>query len=524
MIKHNNHNNHNHLVLIILDGWGENKNTAYNAIASANTPTWNHLINTAITTKLAASGESVGLPPGQMGNSEVGHTTIGAGRIIEQEFVRINQSITTNNQILLNNINHAVKLQKNIHILGLLSDGGIHSHDSHLHALLKIINTYNANQHNSKTRILIHAFLDGRDAPPKSAAKYLTNLEQIISQEKINATIATICGRFFAMDRDHRFERTEQAYDLLTSGIASFTAVTTLDGLQQAYNRLETDEFVATTRINQSPSIANDDLVIFYNFRADRTIQLCEALTKKNFSGFARKKLPKIKLVTFTQYQKDLPAEVIFPPVTLNNVLSAYLAAQNLPQLKIAETEKYPHVTFFLNGGQENCFPLEDRILIPSPKVKTYDAAPAMSAHAITNELIQAIIQQKYAFIACNFANADMVGHTGNMPATINAIETIDQCLSKIIATIKNTNANIDLIITADHGNAELMYDFKNQQPLTSHTNFPVPFVYFGTKKVKLNLQQNPNPSLQDVAPTILQLLGISKPTDMTGNSLLASN
>ncbi len=512
MTKHNKSSLKSSVVLIILDGWGENIEKNYNAIASANTPIWDNLLKNAITTNIDASGYSVGLPDGQMGNSEVGHAAIGAGRIIEQDFVRINKSISNktlfNNQILLNNIKVAIKQQKNIHILGLLSDGGIHSHDSHLYALLQMIDMHNTN----KSNVLVHAFLDGRDTPPKSAAKYLATLE------KTNATIASISGRFFAMDRDNRFERTKKVYDLLTSGIADFTAQTALDGLQQAYNRLETDEFVSPTKIKQSPVINNGDLVIFYNFRTDRTRQLCNALVNINFPDFIRKHFPVIKLVTFTKYADDIAADIVFPPMKLNNVLSAYLASKHLSQLKIAETEKYPHVTFFFNGGQEICFPLEDRILIPSPKVKTYDLAPEMSAVEITNELIKAIHQKKYSFIACNFANADMVGHTGNMLATIAAIETLDACLGKIITAIRDTN--IDLIITADHGNAELMYDSKNKQALTAHTNLPVPFIYFGTKKVKLNVLKHR--SLQDIAPTILALLNIDKPSEMTGNNLLA--
>ena len=512
MTKHNKNSLNSSVVLIILDGWGNNVEKSYNAITSANTPVWNHLLTTAITTTIDASGKSVGLPDGQMGNSEVGHTAIGSGRIVEQDFVRINKSISNktffNNQLLLNNIKVAIKQQKNIHILGLLSDGGIHSHDSHLYALLKMISTHN----NNNSNVLVHAFLDGRDTPPKSAEKYLTTLEQA------GATIATISGRFFAMDRDNRFERTKKVYDLLTDDIADFTAKTALDGLQEAYNRGETDEFVSPTRINTSPIINNDDLVIFYNFRTDRTRQLCDSLTKTNFSNFTRKKFPLIKLVTFTKYADNIPADVVFPPIKLHNVLSAYLASKHLKQLKIAETEKYPHVTFFFNGGQEICFPIEDRILIPSPKVKTYDLAPEMSAVEITNELIKTIHQKKYSFIACNFANADMVGHTGNMLATIAAIETLDACLGKIITAIRDTN--IDLIITADHGNAELMYDSKNKQALTAHTNLPVPFIYFGTKKVKLNVLKHR--SLQDIAPTILALLNIDKPSEMTGNNLLA--
>ena len=523
MTKHNKKSLNSRVVLIILDGWGDSSSQDYNAIAAANTPTWDNLITAALHSKIDASGNSVGLPKDQMGNSEVGHATIGAGRIIEQDLVRINNAINYskesnqcffNNAVLLKNIKAAINSQQNIHILGLLSDGGVHSHNSHLHALLQLIHLHNAN---NKTNTFVHAFLDGRDTPPKSATKYLSDLEHLITSNKHNAKIASISGRFFAMDRDNRFERTKKIYDLLTSNSQDFTAINALDGLQQAYDRSETDEFVSPTKINLSPPIKDGDLVIFYNFRTDRTRQLCSALTQSNFSEFNRNTFPKIKLITFTKYSDDIHAEVVFPAINLNNVLSKYLADLKVPQLKIAETEKYPHVTFFFNGGQEAALPLEDRILIGSPKVKTYDLAPEMSAIEITAQLLKAIKQRKYSLIVCNFANTDMVAHTGNITATIKAVEVIDQCLAKIITTIKNTNT--DLIITADHGNAELMYDIQNAQPLTSHTNAPVPFIYLGTQKATINKERTG--SLQDIAPTILDLLKIDKPQEMTGESLL---
>ena len=507
--------NHSLVTLIILDGWGVNTHKTYNAIALANTPNWDNLLKTSINTNLEASGSSVGLPIGQMGNSEVGHMTIGAGRIIEQDLVRINNSIINshdfmNNKVLLNNIKLTAKNNKKIHILGLLSDGGVHSHESHLYAILQMIDKLKI------PNVFIHAFLDGRDTLAKSAENFLTKLENTNTR----SVIATISGRFFAMDRDNRAERTKQVYDLLTTGKTEFVATTALDGLKQAYSRSETDEFVSPTRINGSPPIENGDLVIFYNFRSDRARQLCYALTKPDFSLFTREKTPKIKLITFTKYADDLIADVIFPPINIDHTLSECLSLHKLPQLKIAETEKYPHVTFFLNGGQEASFPFEDRILIPSPTVKTYDLSPQMSALQITDELIKAIYSKKYSLIVCNFANADMVGHTGNMKATINAIETLYSCFEKIITTISNTTS--DLIITADHGNAELMYDINNKQASTTHTTLPVPFIYVGNKKVQLNSSNNsPSPGLQDLAPTILKLLGLKKPRSMTGNSLL---
>jgi 2,3-bisphosphoglycerate-independent phosphoglycerate mutase len=502
--------------LIILDGWGNNPDQKHNAIATANTPTWDQLNKTAVVTNLAASGTSVGLPPQQMGNSEVGHLCIGAGRVIEQDLTRINKDNILNNQILLDNIKQTLNSNKNIHILGLLSDGGVHSHESHLHALLELIhNNLTQQKYNLHTQIFLHAFLDGRDTPPKSATKYLDNLSNLKIK---NFNIASISGRFFAMDRDNRFERTQLVYDLLTSGTSQFQAATPIDALQQGYERNETDEFITPTIINSADPIDNDDLVIFYNFRADRTRQLCYALTKKDFTSFNRLNFPNINLLTFTKYADDIATEIAFPPPKIRNSLSEYLAIKNLTQLKIAETEKYPHVTFFFNGGEEEPFFQEDRLLIASPKVASYDSTPQMSAEQITKNIIYAIEQEKYAFIAANFANADMVGHTGNLPATIAAIETIDISLKKIIAIAKQYNT--DIIITADHGNAELMYDQPNQQPLKSHTNFPVPFIYVGSRKANLSLTDNP--SLQDIAPTILNLLGITKPREMTGNSLLA--
>lgn len=525
--------------LIILDGWGYNPNKQYNAIAQANTPTWNKLIQMPTTTYISASGNSVGLPKGQMGNSEVGHSTIGAGRVLEQDLVRINHAINMlienskipnpksnhdrcSNQLLLQSINSAFTNNNNIHILGLLSDGGVHSHHHHLHKLLKLI-AFN-NLLPSNTKVFIHAFLDGRDTPPKSATKYLLALNKLLNSINLPLSanrffLSSLTGRFFAMDRDNRFERTKKIYDLLTMGLTESTAETAIEGLENAYSRQETDEFLTPTKTNQFTTIKDNDLIIFYNFRGDRAKQLCYALTeeKSGFVGFDRIKIPKIKLITFTKYSEDLKAEIAFPRAQITNTLSQCVAENNLPQLKIAETEKYSHVTFFFNGCKEVVFPLEDRLLIASPKVATYDLSPKMSAIEITENLIIAIHKEKYGLIVCNFANADMVGHTGKMLPTIRAIETIDQCLQKILIAIKKTNTN--LIITADHGNAESMYSTKTKQSLTSHTSSLVPFVYYGQQKAYL---RNNHGSLQDIAPTILALLGIKKPIEMTGSSLLA--
>lgn len=506
------------VVLIILDGWGYRENGKYNAIAAAQTPFWDKLWQECPHTLISGSGHAVGLPQDQMGNSEVGHLTMGAGRVVYQEYTRIDHAIQNgeffHNPVFLAAAEKIKKTNKALHILGLLSPGGVHSHESQIHAMID----FAAQQDLQK--VYVHVFLDGRDTPPKSAKQSLEKLEQHL-QRVHHGKIASIIGRYYAMDRDKRWERIECAYDLLTQGKADYSAVSAVQALQMAYERGETDEFVKATTIhdqNQSPiTIQDGDSVVFMNYRADRARALTHAFTDKEFSGFVRKTVPQLtEFVTLTQYAADIKASVAFPPKRLTNVLGEYAAQLGLTQLRIAETEKYAHVTFFFNGGIETPFNLEDRILIPSQKVATYDLKPEMSAPEITEKLVSAIENKKYDLIICNFANPDMVGHTGNFAATVTAIEVIDDCLSKIISALKAVGG--EAIITADHGNAECMYDEKIKQPHTAHTTEPVPVVYIGRPATIVHDSER---TLADIAPTLLTMLGLPKPAEMTGESLI---
>jgi len=489
------------LLLIVLDGWGYTDASSTNAITEANIPVWNKLWETCPHTLLSASGLDVGLPPGQMGNSEVGHMTLGAGRIIYQDLTRINKAIGDQsflkNATLVKALETAKQNRKAVHILGLLSPGGVHSHEDHIYAMVEMAKL------NQIQNIYIHAFLDGRDVPPKSAAASIKMLEPYI---------ASITGRFYAMDRDKRIERTQATIDLLVHGKAAFTAHHATEGLELAYARGETDEFVQPTQI-KPVTIKPDDCVIFMNFRSDRARQLSYGLIQAipELSG---------KLITLTEYDAALPACVVFPPQQTTDTFSEIISQHNLTQLHIAETEKYAHVTFFFNAGREAAVTGESRILIPSPKVKTYDQEPTMSAQLITDELVSAIEHKQFDVIVCNFANADMVGHTGIMPATITAIETIDTCLGRIIAAIDKFGGQA--IITADHGNAETMWDANNKQPHTAHTTNLVPFIYIGHKT--LHFKTDRVYGLQDVAPTLLELLQIDKPAAMTGLSMISAD
>jgi|JI9StandDraft_2_1071091.scaffolds.fasta_scaffold00290_16 2,3-bisphosphoglycerate-independent phosphoglycerate mutase len=486
------------LILMILDGWGYSSLADNNSIQQAMTPTWDNLWQSCPHVLLSASGQDVGLPPGQMGNSEVGHMTIGAGRIIYQDLSRINNAIANasffSNAILLHALKTAQQKNRAVHVLGLLSNGGIHSHTDHIQALIKMA------QMNNVEKIYLHAFLDGRDTPPQSASRNL---------EEFSPYIVSIMGRFYAMDRDQRFERTQKAIDLLVYGAATYHAADALTGLNMAYARGETDEFVQPTQIKKV-CIQADDLVIVMNFRADRARQLCYELLKA---------VPTLKnnLLSLTEYDSDLPAQVIFPPQRIDSTLSEILSTQQLTQLHIAETEKYAHVTFFFNAGKEDAVSGEERILVPSPKVATYDLVPEMNTPQITEQIIAAIEQQEYDIIICNFANADMVGHTGNLIATIQAIQTIDTCLGKIIIAMRRFGGQ--MLITSDHGNAEVMWDAEHQQPHTAHTTNLVPFVYVGPQQ--FTFKHDKVYGLQDVAPTILQLLNIAQPSAMTGVSLI---
>jgi 2,3-bisphosphoglycerate-independent phosphoglycerate mutase len=506
------------VVLLILDGFGYREDITDNAIAQAKKPNWDKLWQQYPHTLINASESFVGLPAGQMGNSEVGHLNIGAGRIVFQEFERINNSIETGefnrNPVLLEAVNKAKNADKALHIFGLVSDGGVHSHQDHIYAMIKMA----AKQGLSK--IYVHAFLDGRDTPPVSAKLYLLALEDQIKKIGVGK-IASICGRYYAMDRDKRWERIEPAYTLLTEGKGDFTASTALDGLEAAYARGENDEFVKATAITkpgESPVfVDNGDVIVFMNFRSDRARQMTTCFLDASFEGFKRNKLPKLGgYYTLTMYDKnEVNANAAFPPNDIHNTFGEYIANQGLKQLRIAETEKYPHVTFFFNGGEEKVFEGESRILIPSPKVATYDLQPEMSAFELTDKLEAAILGQEYAAIICNYANCDMVGHTGIMPAAIKAVETLDACIGRLVAAAQSVGAEI--IITADHGNVEMMQDVENNQPHTQHTTNLVPLLYIGR-----DADIAKTGALSDIAPSLLQMMGLPQPTEMTGHSLVS--
>lgn len=510
-------NNHPPIALIILDGWGYRSDSQYNAIAAANTPHWDNLLQTCPHDLIAVSGLHVGLPDGQMGNSEVGHLNMGAGRVVFQDYTRIEQAIADgsfdHNEVLVAALNKATNNNRACHILGLLSTGGVHSHQDQLFALAKLAANKGIKQ------LYLHAFLDGRDTPPQSAMAAISAAEDLFATLK-TGKIAAIIGRYYAMDRDKRWDRIQSAYALIAEGKAEFHALSAIEALEHAYARGETDEFVKATSIhppNDQPiHIEDGDVVIFMNYRADRARELTHALTDADFNYFPRPHAINFgDFVTLTQYATNIRAHVAFPPIQLNNILGEYLANHGVKQLRLAETEKYAHVTFFFNGGIETPFSGEERILIPSAKVATYDLQPEMSALEITDALVDAIKSRDYGFIVVNYANPDMVGHTGNFPAAIKAIETIDECLGKIISALNNFGG--EAIITADHGNAELMFDKATKQPHTAHTYDPVPLVYFG-RAARMTKELG---SLSDIAPTILYLMNLPKPAEMTGQTLL---
>jgi len=506
------------IVLIILDGFGYREDKEANAIAAANTPCLDKLWANYPHTVISGSGRCVGLPHGQMGNSEVGHMNMGAGRIVYQDLTRIDLAIDNGeffkNEVLLHAFHTAKANNKPIHVLGLLSPGGVHSHEHHFYALLKLAAQLQYQD------LIFHCFLDGRDTPPKSAMTSLDAL-QLQCLHTRSGKIATILGRFYAMDRDKRYERTEKCYDLLTGTDRPYTAHTPHEALNLAYARAETDEFVSPTSIHQeheSPHVIQDgDIVLFMNFRADRTRQLTDAFISPDFVGFDRKKyFPNIKFYTLTNYDIRFNVQVIFKPEKLSHLFGEYISSLQLKQLRIAETEKYAHVTFFFNGGTEAPNPLEDRILIPSPKVATYDLQPEMSALPLTEELVKAMASQQYAVIICNYANPDMLGHTGNFSATVSAIKTVDHCLDQIVNCANKSG--YEIIITADHGNAERMFDPSTNQPHTAHTTDPVPFIYVGRPAKIVDFHGK----LSDIAPTMLYLMGLPIPKEMTGHPLLA--
>jgi len=504
------------LLLLILDGWGYREDAKDNAILGAQTPVWDHLWADYPHTLIETSGRSVGLPDEQMGNSEVGHMNIGAGRVVYQDYTRVTAAIEDGtffeNPTLIQAIDTAVTQQKAVHLMGLLSPGGVHSHEDHIQAVLELAVRQGAE------RVYVHAFLDGRDTPPQSAQASIERLEA-----KLNALgkgqIASLIGRYYAMDRDQRWERVQKAYDLLIQGQAEFTATRAEDGLAQAYQRGETDEFVKATAIclaDEKPATIQDgDVVLFMNFRADRARQLAKIFTAAEFDGFERAGLPQLgAFVCLTEYAADIEAAVAFPPVELKDSLGEVLAREGKTQLRIAETEKYAHVTFFFNGGKEDVFPGEQRILVPSPKVATYDLQPAMSAPEVTDKLVEAIHSGHYDVIVCNLANPDMVGHTGKYDAAIEAVSVIDGCLGRLTEALRDTGGEV--LITADHGNIEQMRDPATGQPHTAHTTNPVPLVYMG-RAARLR----EGGALCDLAPTMLSLLGLAQPDSMSGASLV---
>lgn len=502
-------------LLIILDGWGHREAQDHNAIALANTPTWDNLWANEAHTLISGSGEDVGLPEGQMGNSEVGHMNLGAGRVVYQDFTRVNRSIADRtffeNPTLVQNVRKATASKSKVHIIGLLSGGGVHSHEDHISAAIDLALQEGA------TQIYVHAFLDGRDTAPKSAASSLTKIDKKLRDNKCGY-IASICGRYYAMDRDQRWDRVEPAYQLMTQGKSEYTSENCLDALEQAYTRGESDEFVKATLIQDGESCATineNDSVIFMNFRADRARQLSRAFVEKDFEHFERKiKLKPNNFVTLTRYSESIPADCAFPPNGIKNDIGEYLSEQNKTQLRIAETEKYAHVTFFFSGGREQEYEGENRELIPSPNVATYDLQPEMSAYELTEKLCAAITSQQYDFIVCNYANGDMVGHTGNLEAAIKAAETLDGCLKTVKNCLEKSGG--ECLITADHGNLEQMLDTSTQQALTSHTCEPVPLIYLG-RKAKLKK----GGLLSDIAPTLLTLMGLPSPKEMTGKNLI---
>lgn len=501
------------LVLIILDGFGHSDSPEYNAIYAAKKPNWDRLLASQPHGLISGSGMDVGLPDGQMGNSEVGHMNLGAGRVVYQDFTRVTKAIRDGeffeNPVITEAVDKAAGAGKAVHILGLLSDGGVHSHQDHLVAMAELAARRGAE------KIYLHAFLDGRDTPPKSAEPSLKLLDDTFARLGKGRT-ASIIGRYFAMDRDNRWDRVEAAYNLITEGTAQFTADSALGALQAAYERGESDEFVNATRIGEQVRVEDGDAVVFMNFRADRARELSRAFVEPGFKEFPRQRELKLaSYVMLTQYAASIPAPSAFKPESLDNVLGEYLAKNGKTQLRIAETEKYAHVTFFFSGGREEPFKGEERILIPSPKVATYDLQPEMSAPEVTDRIVDAIENQRFDVIIVNYANGDMVGHTGVFEAAVKAVECLDTCVGRIVEALDKVGG--EALITADHGNVEQMEDAMTGQAHTAHTCEPVPFIYVGKRKLSIR----EGGVLADVAPTLLNLMGLEQPKEMTGKSIV---
>jgi 2,3-bisphosphoglycerate-independent phosphoglycerate mutase len=508
-------------VLMILDGWGYREESSSNAILQAKTPVLDDLKANYPNMLIDTSGMAVGLPDGQMGNSEVGHVNLGAGRVVYQDFTRITKSISdgdfVDNKTLCQAVDKAIKKESAVHIFGLLSPGGVHSHEDHIFAMIELAKTRGAK------KVYLHAFLDGRDTPPRSAKASLEKaqqkFEQLFSDTDAEGQIASVIGRYYAMDRDQRWDRVQAAYNLIVSGEGLHQYDNAINALNAAYSRDENDEFVEASAIHNSHGetikVNDDDSLIFMNFRADRARQFSRCFTESNFHEFERKATPKISgFVMLTQYSVDIDAPSAFAPEALNNVMGEWLAKHDKTQLRISETEKYAHVTFFFSGGKEDTFSGEERILIPSPDVATYDLQPEMNSTLLTDKLVAAIDSGKYDFIVCNYPNGDMVGHTGSFDAALKACEAVDTCVGRVVKALQENDG--ECLITADHGNAEQMQDPISGQAHTAHTCEPVPLIYVGRQACPTD-----SGTLSDISPTILHLMGVDQPSEMTGSILM---
>jgi 2,3-bisphosphoglycerate-independent phosphoglycerate mutase len=500
------------VALIILDGWGHREETDSNAIAHANTPVLDELGQKYTSTLISGSGLDVGLPDGQMGNSEVGHVNLGAGRVVYQDFTRITKAIEDGdfyeNPVLVESIDKAVSQGKAVHVMGLLSPGGVHSHEEHIFAVLKMAAKRGAKQ------VYLHAFLDGRDTPPRSAKASLQAADAVFAELGLGKT-ASIIGRYYAMDRDNRWDRVEKAYNLITKGDGMHKVASAVEGLEDSYQRDHNDEFVQATVIGDAVPMVDGDALIFMNFRADRAREITRPFVEQNFADFDKGQHVNLSaFVMLTQYADSIDAPSAYPPVPLVNVMGDWLAQHDKTQLRISETEKYAHVTFFYSGGREDLYPGEERVLIPSPKVATYDLQPEMNSAELTDKLVAAIESGKFDAIVCNYPNGDMVGHTGNFDAAVKACEAVDACVGRIVATIEKTGG--ECLITADHGNAEKMVDEASGQAHTAHTSELVPFIHVGSSTTARS-----GGTLSDVAPTMLHLLGMPQPEEMTGTPIV---
>ncbi|MDW6002097.1 2,3-bisphosphoglycerate-independent phosphoglycerate mutase [Vibrio mangrovi] len=502
------------MALVILDGWGYREDNASNAINNANTPVLDSLVENHPHTLISASGLDVGLPDGQMGNSEVGHTNIGAGRIVYQDLTRITKAIADGdfqtNETLVTAIDKAVAAGKAVHLMGLMSPGGVHSHEDHIYAAVELAAARGAE------KIYLHCFLDGRDTPPRSAEDSLKRFDELFAKLG-KGRIASLVGRYYAMDRDNNWDRVQKAYDLLTQAKSEFTYDNAVTALEAAYAREENDEFVQATVIQAageaSAAIEDGDTILFMNYRADRAREITRTFVA-DFAGFEREKFPAVEFVMLTQYAADIPLNSAYPPEMLTNTYGEWLSKSGKTQLRISETEKYAHVTFFFNGGVETEFEGEERQLVASPKVATYDLQPEMSSEELTDKLVAAIRSGKYDAIICNYPNGDMVGHTGVYDAAVQACEAVDKCIGRIVEAIKEVDGQ--LLITADHGNAEMMVNPETGGTHTAHTNLPVPLIYVGNQDIQLKADGK----LSDLAPTMLALTETAIPEEMSGKVL----